>query len=145
MKTHRAFEEDTSRRNFLAAGLGLAVGAAATGTLAAAQRGAGGAARRIDVHHHMLPQRHMDAVAAARESGRPQPWSPAMSLEEMDKNEIATAIVSLVQPGVTIGTVEQARSLARDCNEYGAKMVQDHPGTIRVLRRHSADRHGRQP
>ena len=70
----------------------------------------------------------MDAVAAARESGRPQPWSPAMSLEEMDKNEIATAIVSLVQPGVTIGTVEQARALARDCNEYGAKMVQDHPG-----------------
>src|SRR5207244_3029336 len=88
----------------------------------------GGTARRIDVHHHMLPQRHMDAVAAARESGRPQPWSPQTSLEEMDKNDIATAIVSLVQPGVTLGTTEQARSLARDCNEYGAKMVQTHPG-----------------
>jgi len=128
MKTHKAFHEEISRRNFVAGGLGLAVGAAATATLASAQRGAAGAARRIDVHHHMLPQRHMDAVAAARESGRPQPWSPAMSIEEMDKNEIATAIVSLVQPGVTIGTVEQARALARDCNEYGAKMVQEHPG-----------------
>src|SRR4051794_29656718 len=91
MKTNSAFEEEITRRNFLAGAMGLAVGVAATSTLAAAQRGAGGAARRIDVHHHMLPQRHMDAVAAARESGRPRPWSPAMSIEEMDKNQIATA------------------------------------------------------
>jgi|RhiMetdeSRZDD1v2_1073273.scaffolds.fasta_scaffold30706_7 6-methylsalicylate decarboxylase len=128
MKNYCSFQEELTRRNFLAGGLGLAVGAAATSALAAAQRGAGGAARRIDVHHHMLPQRHMDAVAAARESGRPQPWSPQTSLEEMDKNDIATAIVSLVQPGVTLGTTEQARALARDCNEYGAKMVKDYPG-----------------
>jgi len=129
MKTHCVFQEEITRRNFLAGALGLTVGAAVTSTLAAAQKPApGGAARRIDVHHHMLPQRHMDAVAAARESGRPQPWSPQTSLEEMDKNDIATAIVSLVQPGVTLGTTEQARSLARDCNEYGAKMVRDYPG-----------------
>jgi Amidohydrolase len=51
-----------------------------------------------------------------------------LSLEEMDKNGVATAIVSLVQPGVWLGDVPKSRSLARECNEYGAKMVADHRG-----------------
>ena len=51
-----------------------------------------------------------------------------MSIQEMDRNGIATSIVSLVQPGVWLGEVESARRLARDCNEYGARMVADHPG-----------------
>ena len=76
----------------------------------------------------MIPPKHLEAIVAQRESGRTPPWSPAMSIEEMDKNDIATAIVSLVQPGVTIGTVEQARGLSRECNEYGARMVKDYPG-----------------
>src|SRR5438093_11021438 len=99
----------------MAGALGVTLGAAAAGSLEAAvrQNKADGAARRIDVHHHMIPPKHMEAVAAARESARTPPWSPAMSVEEMDKNETATAIVSLVQPGVTIGTVEQGRALAR--------------------------------
>src|SRR5207244_6060540 len=80
------------------------------------------------VHRAVPPQADTHAGAAARETGRPQPWSPAMSIDETDKNGTATAIVSLVQAGVTLGTTEQARSLARDCNEYGAKMVKDYPG-----------------
>jgi 6-methylsalicylate decarboxylase len=128
MKTSSNFQEEITRRNFLAGGIGLAAGVAATGSLGLAAQGPAGGARRIDVHHHMVPPKHLEAVAAARESGRTPPWSPAMSIEEMDKNGTATAIVSLVQPGVTIGTVEQARTLARECNEYGAKMVKDHPG-----------------
>ena len=51
-----------------------------------------------------------------------------MSIQEMDRNGIATSIVSLVQPGVWLGEAESARRLARDCNEYGARMVADHPG-----------------
>jgi predicted TIM-barrel fold metal-dependent hydrolase len=47
----------------------------------------------------------------------------------MDENGIATAICSLVQPGVCLGAdVDAARTLARECNEYGARMVADHPG-----------------
>ena len=46
----------------------------------------------------------------------------------MDRNGIATAICSLVQPGVWIGGVDASRRLARECNEYGARMVADHPG-----------------
>lgn len=46
----------------------------------------------------------------------------------MDKNDVATVIVSLVRPGIWLGDVQKSRSLARDCNEYGAKMVADHRG-----------------
>jgi 6-methylsalicylate decarboxylase len=80
------------------------------------------------VHHHYVPPVHADAMAIHRQGGRPPKWSVTASLEEMDKNAIETAIVSLVQPGVWWGDVEQGRTLARACNEYGAKMAQDHPG-----------------
>jgi predicted TIM-barrel fold metal-dependent hydrolase len=83
---------------------------------------------RIDFHHHFLPPRHVEMITAQRESGRPPRWSPAMSVEEMDRNGVATAIVSLVQPGIWLGDVETSRRLARECNEYGTTMAADHPG-----------------
>ncbi|MBI2185605.1 MAG: amidohydrolase [Acidobacteria bacterium] len=47
----------------------------------------------------------------------------------MDKNGIGTAICSIVQPGIWLGGgVEESRALARECNDYGARMVADHPG-----------------
>ena len=47
----------------------------------------------------------------------------------MDKSGIATSILSIVQPGVWYGdNVEESRRLARQLNEYGAKVVKDHPG-----------------
>jgi 6-methylsalicylate decarboxylase len=64
-----------------------------------------------------------------RPSGPPAKWSPASSLEDMDKSGIATAVLSIVQPGVWYGdNVAEARSLARQLNEYGAQLVRDHPG-----------------
>jgi 6-methylsalicylate decarboxylase len=86
---------------------------------------------RIDVHHHFIPQFHVDAMMApGRRAGPPPPkWSPAASLEDMDKSGIATSILSIAQPGVWYGNnVEESRSLARQLNEYGAKVVKDHPG-----------------
>src|SRR5579862_9119268 len=85
-------------------------------------------ARRIDFHHHFLPPAHIQAILSQRESGQPPKWTPEISLEQMDKNGVATAIASLVQPGVWIGDIQKSRALARACNEYGAKMAADHPG-----------------
>jgi 6-methylsalicylate decarboxylase len=120
---------NAARRGFLA-------GAAALGLLPAIGRLAPAAAQisaktRIDVHHHFLPQFHADAMMAPgrRASGPPPKWSPASSLEDMDKSGIATAVLSIVQPGVWYGdNVEEARALARELNEYGAQLVRDHPG-----------------
>lgn len=117
-----------SRRRFVAGGI---AGLAASPLGAAAPRAARAATtdpHRIDVHHHYIPPFHADSIAARRDRGRPPQWSVARSLDEMDRNGIATAITSLVQPGVWFGDVAEGRRLARECNEWGAQMVRDHPG-----------------
>jgi predicted TIM-barrel fold metal-dependent hydrolase len=122
-----------ARRQFLAGGaatLGLGtLAATARAPTAAAQTGA--TRTRIDGHHHFIPQFHADAMTAPgrRTGAAPPKWSPAASLEDMDKSGIATAVLSIAQPGVWYGdNVEESRSLARRLNEYGATLVRDHPG-----------------
>jgi predicted TIM-barrel fold metal-dependent hydrolase len=122
-----------ARRNFLAGGaaaLGLGtLPAIGRMTPAAAQTPA--AKTRIDVHHHFIPQFHVDSMMApGRRAGPPPPkWSPALSLEDMDRSGIATSILSVVQPGVWYGNnVEESRSLARRLNEFAARVARDHPG-----------------
>jgi len=67
-----------------------------------------------------------------RGGGRPPEWSVARSLDEMAKGGISAAIVSLVQPGVWFGDVEEARRISRTCNDAGAQLVSDHPGQFGV-------------
>ncbi|MGP0093224.1 MAG: amidohydrolase family protein [Xanthobacteraceae bacterium] len=123
-----------SRRNFLSGGtaaLGLGAAAIAVGSpavLAQPNARTRAGARRIDVHHHFLPSFYFEAVAASRTGTRPPDWSPALSLEDMDKSGTSTAILSLIQPGVWTGDIEKSRRLARECNEYGARLVSDHAG-----------------
>ena len=118
-----------SRRRFLAGGiasLGLGIGSPAA---PAAAQAPVAAKSRIDVHHHFVPPFHADVMATRRASGRPPKWTPQMSIDEMDRSGIATAIVSLVQPGAWFGDdMALSRRLSRECNEYGAKMIADHPG-----------------
>jgi predicted TIM-barrel fold metal-dependent hydrolase len=127
-----------ARRNFIAGGaaaLGLGASTVIAGVAGAAAQAPATKTlvtkTRIDVHHHFIPQFHIDSMAApGRRAGGPPPrWSPALSLEDMDKSGIATSVLSIAQPGVWYGdNVEESRSLARALNEYGAKMVKDHPG-----------------
>jgi 6-methylsalicylate decarboxylase len=112
-----------SRRTVLAGGL-----AAIASTAPIARTWAAVSPFRVDVHHHYVPPVHADALTARRQQGRPPSWTAAQSLDEMDKNGIATAIVSLVQPGVWWNNVEEARNLSRECNEFAARMVADHAG-----------------
>jgi predicted TIM-barrel fold metal-dependent hydrolase len=122
-----------ARRRFLAGGAAaLGLGSLpAIGRVVPAAAQAPAANPRIDVHHHFITQFHIDAMMAPgrRASGAPPKWSPALSLEDMDTSGIATSILSIVQPGVWYGdNVEESRRLARQLNEYGAKVVKDHPG-----------------
>jgi hypothetical protein len=54
-------------------------------------------------------------------------WTPAKSIEDMDKGGVAAAMISITNPGLWFGDKEITRRVARECNEYGAKLVQEHP------------------
>src|SRR5215471_15514364 len=116
-----------TRRRFVAGGLG-ALGLAAAAGPGRAQTGAQAPAKtRIDVHHHYLAPVQREALLKDRGGGLPQ-WSVQMSLEDMDRAGTATAVISSVQPGVWFGEAEPARKLAREVNDFGARMVSDHKG-----------------
>src|SRR5215510_12654280 len=82
---------------------------------------------RIDIHHHFGPPVWVDAVR-----GRPllQPanttWTVAKSLEDMDRGSVAASVISITNPGLWFGDKAVTSRLARACNEYAAKLVQDH-------------------
>jgi len=117
---------NSARRNFLAGGI-AALGLSATAaTPGAAQAPA--AARRIDVHHHYVPPVHAEALLKYRPDDPGPKWSLQASLDDMEKAGVTTAVLSLVPPGVEFGGIEEARKLARECNDYGAKLVKDYPG-----------------
>ena len=89
---------------------------------------------RIDVHHHFAPPAWVTAV-----KGRPllQPanttWTPEKSIADMDRGGVALSLVSITNPGLWFGDAPMTRQLARACNEYGAKLVQDHPTRFGVF------------
>ena len=115
------------RRRFLAGGAALGAGAltALRSSPAPAQPAA---FTRIDVHHHFLSPLHRDVLARHRD-GAPLPeWTVEGSLQDMDRAGVATAMLSVMQPGVWFGDVAEGRRLARHCNEFAAGLVRDHPG-----------------
>lgn len=116
-----------ARRNFLAGGLAaLGLGAAAAPMPAAAQAPAAKAC--IDVHHHYVPPVH--AAAIANHGASAPKWTLQSSFADMQKAGVSAAALSLVPPGVWFGDVAEGRSLARACNEYGARLCQDKPGRL---------------
>jgi 6-methylsalicylate decarboxylase len=103
------------------------------GTAAALPRSVWGAgAHRIDIHHHILPPAYMQEIASRR-IGTAVQWSPQKSLDEMDVSGIEMAVLSLIQPAVWFGDVQQARRLSRLANDYAAAMVRDHPGRFALF------------
>ena len=88
----------------------------------------------IDVHHHIMPPIYAEVVGprfkARNEHNAVQVlnWTPARSIEAMDRHGIAVSITSISTPGVWFGDIAQAKRLARSCNEFAAQMERDHPG-----------------
>jgi len=81
---------------------------------------------RIDIHHHMVPPSY---AADMKRMGIGSPrWTPQMSIDDMDKNDIATSVVALIQPGAFFKNVTADRRMAREANEYAAQMSRDFPG-----------------
>ena len=83
-------------------------------------------APRIDVHHHVSFPRFDEALKT--QGVRTVTWTVERSLAEMDKSGIAIAVTSLIQPSVSFGDTALGRTLSREANEFGARLVRDHPG-----------------
>lgn len=88
----------------------------------------------IDIHHHIAPPFYNELMGERFLSRNPAnarwvlEWTPAGSIEAMDANGIAAAVTSISTPGVWLGDVALACRLARQCNEFAARMTHDHPG-----------------
>ena len=89
---------------------------------------------RIDVHHHVVPPTWSAAMDLIGRSNPPLThWSIQKTLDDMDKGGVATSIVSPTTPQVTPLGVEAAVRIARKSNEYGKKLMADHPGRFGVF------------
>jgi predicted TIM-barrel fold metal-dependent hydrolase len=92
---------------------------------------------RIDTHHHYFPASYLGPLETwwtsnpARGPLSPlvKNWTVARAIEEMDRSDVATGVASLPIPGARLTRdIENTRTLARICNEFGAQMVRDYPG-----------------
>jgi 6-methylsalicylate decarboxylase len=119
------------RRSFLTSAisaLSLAAVGRHTGVEALGQTAAGAKGQRIDIHHHFAPPAWVAEV-----KGRPllqtanTTWTPEKSIEDLDLAGSAAAVISITNPGLWFGDSQTTNRIARACNEYGAKLVQQYP------------------
>ena len=124
---------DCTRRSFVAgiSALSLSAGLASGRALAQALQPA---RRIVDVHHHVSPPAFVKALLKHKLGERPMvDWTPARSIEDMDRAGVATSITSITTPGVWFGDNEEARTLARACNDYAAELASRYPGRFGVF------------
>jgi 6-methylsalicylate decarboxylase len=122
---------DFDRRSFLTAAV-ASLGVAATvwrpRLATAAQAAATDTKYRIDVHHHFGPPTWVAAMKGNPLLQAPNTaWTPEKSIEDLDRGGGAAAVLSITNPGLYLGDTAQANRLARECNDFGAKVVQAHP------------------
>jgi len=93
--------------------------------------------RGIDIHHHFLPPSFVNALAQSQHPAAAKAmalaWSPEKSVAMMDESGIETAIVSLSLPGVSFTGAEDPAALARQANDYAARMIADYGGRFGAL------------
>ena len=89
---------------------------------------------RIDTHHHPYPPAYIKATGDILKHtthafyDRLTKWQPGQAIEAMDKDGIAVSVLSIATPSVWLGGIAASRTLARECNDYAAKLQSDHKG-----------------
>ena len=83
---------------------------------------------RIDIHHHFQPDVYFNFQKKYGKGFPTNAWILSKDLEDMDEAGTAVAFLSLTTPGFAFGEIEEVRRISRECNEYAAKLMADHPG-----------------
>ena len=118
-----------SRRNFMTGVAAMAAVGVSKSQRAAAQTAEGAKPYRIDVHHHLSPPTYIAASNASNFGDLlMKNWTPEKSLQDMERAGVAVAMLSVTTPALNFTSGDSARKLARECNEYAARLVADHPG-----------------
>lgn len=92
----------------------------------------------IDVHHHYVPPFYRDEARSwllANGSGSDAilNWSGARAADALDAANVETAILSISSPGFTFDHKVDTAVLARRCNEFAARLNQDHDRRFRFF------------
>ena len=121
----------SSRRDFITA-IAATAGATVLGASLIRPSRAASKIKRIDIHHHFLPQDYMKAEAERSHNNHGNSamfsWTPAAGVEALDMAGVDFAVGSITTPGIWIaGNPELSRKLARQWNEEAAKTVQAYP------------------
>jgi predicted TIM-barrel fold metal-dependent hydrolase len=124
-----------SRRHVMASMAAFAASTVLTGPAARAQTQTAPTSRVVDTHHHFFPPPYLEPLKTWSDKAglaalwpAQQSWTVARAIEDMERNNVATAMLSISTPGIWFGQAEAARKMARLCNDYGAEMVRSHPG-----------------
>src|SRR5678816_4472460 len=106
------------RREFLAGLAAIGASALVPDVLTGAQTSPAATPFRIDVHYHGNSPGFIAAIKA-HNTGQTalMNWTPAKALEDMDRDGVATSIMSTSEPSVYFGEAAAARALARECND----------------------------
>ncbi len=121
-------DHDTSRRQFLrSAALAGAGAMLASLRVPPAKAQANPKATRIDVHYHVVPPSLIEALGA-QQFANVAKWTIEQTLGDMERNGIAASICSVAPQADPFRDPAKAVRLTRECNEYFAKLVADHPG-----------------
>jgi predicted TIM-barrel fold metal-dependent hydrolase len=89
---------------------------------------------RIDTHHHPYPPAYIEKIRDVLKRtthafyDRLTQWKPSQAIEAMDRSGIAVSVLSIATPSVWLGDAAASRVLARECNDYAARMQSDHKG-----------------
>ena len=84
-------------------------------------------AGRIDVHHHFYPPEYLASMGGMNRMPAVRDWTLQHTLEELDKNDVDAAMLSLSPPGIHHGTAAENRDLARSINEHAASLRGERP------------------
>ena len=111
-----------SRRDFLA---GLTAAAVVASRPLAGQT----KPRLINVHHHLTAPAYVKFLTDNKVREFPIK-SAAEGIEDMDKAGVTIALCSTIGPGIWFGNLADTRRLAREINDYAAKVLADYPGRL---------------
>src|SRR5438309_7530651 len=90
-------------------------------------------AARLDVHYHLTPPTLIQAFGAQRFANAASNWTLDQRLMDMERNGVATVLCSIAPQGDPFADPSKTVQLARECNEYFARLATDHPGRIGVF------------